>query len=420
MDQIKEFSEYLNINADYQANIYGHTDSDGEESANQLLSEQRASAVKDALLKLGVSEDKVKAIGFGENKPIADNKTAEGKFENRRVEAEVIATHGTKKEMQNPGIIEGKVIDALTQNVLAGVSVKVYRDNQLYSFYTTDSEGKYRIKLEAGNYLLKFDRANYILAQMYVNVVHNEVISVSQLSQIEMKYTGTGKSGGVIVNAFNGKGVANLNLVIRQGWDNKLGQIINTVTTDAAGKYTLSLPAGYYTIEAGKYGFSTTYFNIVSVGKHSLLTQNSGITPKINEGEIRIILSWGKYPEDLDAQLKTPEINRRAFTVFYNQQGSRRYAPYADLDLDDRHSFGPETITIYKSYPGIYYYSVQNYSKSPDIKSSNARVQVYGSTGLLKEFHIPSSGNGLYWNVFSYDGKNGQIKSINTISNTAF
>ena len=67
--------------------IVGHTDSDGEDAANLKLSQQRAEAVKTILVKeYGIDESKLSTEGRGETQPIADNRSAEGKAQNRRVE----------------------------------------------------------------------------------------------------------------------------------------------------------------------------------------------------------------------------------------------------------------------------------------------------------------------------------------------
>jgi outer membrane protein OmpA-like peptidoglycan-associated protein len=66
--------------------IEGHTDSDGDAVSNQRLSEARAEAIKQALIKFGIRDYRMKAKGWGEAKPIATNATAEGKSTNRRVE----------------------------------------------------------------------------------------------------------------------------------------------------------------------------------------------------------------------------------------------------------------------------------------------------------------------------------------------
>ena len=59
--------------------IDGHTDNVGSDENNQILSEKRANSVKEYLVKRGVSEDRLKATGYGEEKPVEDNATAAGR-----------------------------------------------------------------------------------------------------------------------------------------------------------------------------------------------------------------------------------------------------------------------------------------------------------------------------------------------------
>ncbi len=70
--------------------IEGHTDSDGSNALNQTLSENRAAAVRTYLIENGIDESRLKSVGFGETQPIATNKTAAGKAQNRRVEVKLI------------------------------------------------------------------------------------------------------------------------------------------------------------------------------------------------------------------------------------------------------------------------------------------------------------------------------------------
>ena len=70
----------------------GYTDSIGTDAYNIKLSERRATAVKDYLIKeAGVSSSKITAVGHGEADPVADNKTAEGRAKNRRVEISILS-----------------------------------------------------------------------------------------------------------------------------------------------------------------------------------------------------------------------------------------------------------------------------------------------------------------------------------------
>ena len=66
--------------------VVGHTDSTGSARYNQLLSQQRAQAVADVLIRDGVPATRITVIGRGENDPIASNATPEGRAQNRRVE----------------------------------------------------------------------------------------------------------------------------------------------------------------------------------------------------------------------------------------------------------------------------------------------------------------------------------------------
>ncbi|MCI2235642.1 MAG: OmpA family protein [Helicobacter sp.] len=87
--EIQDFAKYMEQNPEKTAVINGHTDSTGSAAYNQKLSEKRAVSVKNEIVKQGISSERLEAKGYGEEKPIASNKTREGRQKNRRVEAEV-------------------------------------------------------------------------------------------------------------------------------------------------------------------------------------------------------------------------------------------------------------------------------------------------------------------------------------------
>ena len=66
--------------------VAGHTDADGDDAANQTLSEKRAQAVVDHMVKAGLPADRFLAVGYGSTQPVASNGTGEGKAQNRRIE----------------------------------------------------------------------------------------------------------------------------------------------------------------------------------------------------------------------------------------------------------------------------------------------------------------------------------------------
>ena len=83
-DDLQGLAELLDENAELNVTIEGHADSVGSDKYNVGLSEQRAAAVKDKLMNLGVSEDRINVVAKGESEPVASNDTAEGRAMNRR------------------------------------------------------------------------------------------------------------------------------------------------------------------------------------------------------------------------------------------------------------------------------------------------------------------------------------------------
>jgi len=87
---VKEFADFVKKHKEYQIIIYNYTDNQGETSANKILSQKRANAIKEALMRNGVSPTKLTAIGRGDENPRADNTNLEGRKENNRTEVEII------------------------------------------------------------------------------------------------------------------------------------------------------------------------------------------------------------------------------------------------------------------------------------------------------------------------------------------
>lgn len=86
--EIEQVANFLKTYPNVNAEIEGHTDNIGPESANQRLSQRRAEAVREYLIKeFAVDSARVKAAGYGPARPISDNGTAEGRAQNRRVVA---------------------------------------------------------------------------------------------------------------------------------------------------------------------------------------------------------------------------------------------------------------------------------------------------------------------------------------------
>jgi outer membrane protein OmpA-like peptidoglycan-associated protein len=83
---IDQIVALLKQNAGLKISIEGHTDNTGTRQRNKTLSEQRAKAVADAIARQGVERARLSAVGWGQDKPLADNGTEDGRAKNRRVE----------------------------------------------------------------------------------------------------------------------------------------------------------------------------------------------------------------------------------------------------------------------------------------------------------------------------------------------
>ena len=100
-NSLAQFAQVLNNNKDCDIAIIGHTDSTGSDAINQPLSVSRANSVNNYLKSCGVSASQIKSVeGQGSSNPVADNSTAEGRKQNRRVEVYMYASQKMINEAQ--------------------------------------------------------------------------------------------------------------------------------------------------------------------------------------------------------------------------------------------------------------------------------------------------------------------------------
>jgi len=84
--RLQPLANYLQANPQVKVRVDGHTDAQGSDTFNQQLSDARANAIRTALAGMGVDGSRIQALGHGESEPVADNNTAAGRQQNRRVE----------------------------------------------------------------------------------------------------------------------------------------------------------------------------------------------------------------------------------------------------------------------------------------------------------------------------------------------
>ena len=256
-------------------------------------------------------------------------------------------------------------------------------------------------------------------------VGEDEIKYTEHILLIDGEQSGNGTVGGTISNALDGRGISGVTVRLRTEWNNTTGEYVDYETlTDSSGKYLLeNLPVGYYTVEASLNGYVTGYTNVIVLSGAQRTDFDFTITPVLNDEEIRIVLTWGQNPNDLDSHLIGRTPSNGTFNVYYSDK-TYYYDGFemANLDVDDTTSYGPETITIVESIYGTYTYAVHDYSNrnsssSDKLSASNAVVRVFVGSEQVGEYHVPTDQVGTYWTVFEITG-NGEIVPINNISNT--
>jgi len=100
-EELEQFAKEMADMPNTNINVYGHTDNVGTAEANKKVSDQRARAVASYLMKHGIEKDHILAEGLSYDFPVADNSTAEGRAQNRRVEIYISANEDMIKAAEN-------------------------------------------------------------------------------------------------------------------------------------------------------------------------------------------------------------------------------------------------------------------------------------------------------------------------------
>jgi len=225
---------------------------------------------------------------------------------------------------------------------------------------------------------------------------------------------------GIVISSQTGDGLANATLYFTRNLSaTDYNNADYTVTTDQYGNFTVTnAVAGTYLVFVVSNGFFVNSFQVILVTGTNTINDIL-LVEAPQAGELRIILTWGVSPSDLDSHLTGPDGSGGRFHMYYS---SKTPSPYISLDVDDTSSEGPETTTISGHYNGMYRFSVHNYSNKYEatggngIKTSPAKVELYNSTGLVQTFNPPTfTGNGDTWRVFelTYTGNSYTISVKN-------
>ena len=179
--------------------------------------------------------------------------------------------------------------------------------------------------------------------------------------------------------------------------------------TSNDGEFQLQrLPEGSHAVEVSKAGYVSARQD-VDLSNGTTATVQVTLSPGLNAGEYRVVLTWGQNPSDLDSHLWVPQ-GGGYYEVYFSDEGNCGAAPYACLDVDDVTSFGPETVTIAQMQSGTYSYAVHWYDGSGNWAASGGTVKVYDASGLVATYTAPANSSepgatgAVWWYVFDLSG----------------
>jgi Mg-chelatase subunit ChlD len=230
--------------------------------------------------------------------------------------------------------------------------------------------------------------------------------AASEILNIITECSTEGTLQGQVTDAVSGNPIAGAEVCV-QGTS-------QCAMTDGSGNYVIAdVPAGDHLLNVTADGYISVDDQSVTVTAGETTTQPIAMSPELAAGELRIVLTWGENPSDLDSYLWLPN----SAYINYSQPGDPNTA---NLDLDDTSGNGPETITIAQREDGTYTYAVNNFSGNgfATLSTSGAVVRVYQGDREINSFPVPTTGDGLWWHVFDIDGATGTITPVNTLSDT--
>ena len=271
------------------------------------------------------------------------------------------------------GYVTGRVVRKMDEGAVAGASVACGTETAV-----TDGNGEYSLYLEKGEQLLTISAEEYEQATERVQIEADTSVT----KNISLS-TGMGYVSGRVINAVDGSTLPGVSVACGN----------QRVTTDQNGDFSIAADEGSYTLCFEMNGFIAENKE-VTIRKDNRITCDAALSPEMQSDQYRVVLTWGIRPTDLDSHL----IWSKDHIYFSHKISSESDA---QLDLDDTHSYGPET-TTFTMLPGeTYKFFVHNFSDEASMANCGAQVAIYCGTNHLATRTVPASGNGRYWEVFT-------------------
>ena len=288
---------------------------------------------------------------------------------------------------------------------------------QLGKAYTNEN-GYYRVNnLPEGRYMMNVSKDGYLAFASEVEVNAGVCTQMDRITLVKRNQQGEGIVAGTATDAVTGGTLAQVNYIAYNGY-NITDESQVAARGTVPGNYEISLPAGNYTLEFFADQYAKVRVN-VAVSENNTVTANVVLSPESSEvgaSNIRIVLTWGSQPRDLDSHLFGPTGTGSTFHTYYS---NKTYGSIVELDRDDTSSYGPETTTVKQvSDTGVYSFYVHDYTNrnlnsSTKLSNSSAKVEVYFNNQLYAQLNIPANREGTVWHVFDYDATTDTFQVVN-------
>lgn len=325
-------------------------------------------------------------------------------------------------------MIQGRVVEAddnlidTDNEELGDVQISILdADNmRTHAETVTDEEGEYEINTSVcSQYQLNFQCEGYMPETLYlsgVNILLQTEYTCDTVELISEEDQGKGSVSGLIKDAATRKGVGNISLYLRRGINNIYTETVASGKTSSDGSYLFeNLDAGIYCVEMvdeEHEQYISSYFNIKVIGKREIKGQDGIISSVLSASQIRVVLTWGNMPLDLDSHMLVQLSNDIRGHVYYMAAVLRNRGNkiVCALDIDEINGYGPETITVYSGATGSFQYYVHQYSDEGNLADSGAVVKVYlyGESYAAYVFRVPHHVE-RQWNVFQYNSATQRI-----------
>jgi len=362
-----------------------------------------------------------------------------------RLDDQVLSTYEDINIAADATVYVTGAVNSILGDPVSGATIRFTSANGDDFNATSDQDGFYHETLPSYRVYTVNITADGYLPVTITNFSTFTNTSVSTAVMVPDNMTGSGDVSGTVIDARTGARLAGATLSFRTNINNRTGDVVATVMTNTNGEYSVSLPAGIYTVRASLEEYSVNYMTVYSFGAAgtyeapalSIFRSLSGYNNANAFATIQ--LTWGENPRDLDSHLTGPNASESRFHIaYYNQQHFSDTVSYIDfnrsnpcategiiasLDRDDTESYGPETTTICRVESGVYSFYVHHYSGSSTISASPAVVNVTTASGITRTFTAPIGATGSsndVWHVFDLSS-NGTITSVNQfLSGTSY